>query len=215
MPPTRSRRSVFADGAEFGSFHDGDVVQREDFEPRYAQFPGPARRVGAGGVRDRERIQPAIRLRVLVLCREQGPGDRRVPGDGDRPVLRHRAQIARITLALAEEYEKEPGHAPDQWALATTRQFAYAMSCRCKGAGVLDFARLLCEWEQSSRGAELGTLRDLARTVLYAVPGGGADARVVLARMATRLVSRRMLMLTQECAAMAAPLAQTHESRAA
>ena len=33
-----------------------------------------------------------------------------------------RAQISKTTLALAEEYEKERGHAPDQRALASMRR---------------------------------------------------------------------------------------------
>jgi hypothetical protein len=56
-----------------------------------------------------------------------------------------RAQITKTTLALAEEYEKERGHAPDQRALANMRQFANAMTRRAKEPGVLDFATLLGE----------------------------------------------------------------------
>lgn len=37
-----------------------------------------------------------------------------------------RAQINKLALALAEEYERERGHAPDQRALASMRQFANA-----------------------------------------------------------------------------------------
>jgi conjugative relaxase-like TrwC/TraI family protein len=126
-----------------------------------------------------------------------------------------RAQITKTTLALAEEYEKERGHAPDQRALASIRQFANAMTRRAKEPGVLDFAGLLREWEQTSRDAELGTLRDLARTVWHAAPGASADARAELARMAARLASRGELTHAQEHAAMAAGLAQAQESRAA
>jgi hypothetical protein len=204
-----------ADGAEFGSFHDGDAVQREDFESRYAQFPDPRAGSGLAAFAIESGFNPRFGLECSYRAASKG---RMIAGFPETVIAQfsaRRAQIARTTLALAEEHEKERGHAPDKWELATTRQFAYAMSRRCKGLGALDFARLLREWEQSSRGAELGTLRDLARTVWYAAPGGGADARVVLARMATRLASRRMLMLSQECAAMAAPLAQTHESLAA
>ena len=82
-----------------------------------------------------------------------------------------RAQITKTTLALAEAYEKERGHAPDQRALASMRQFANAMTRRAKEPGALDFAALLRDWEHTSRDAELGTLRDLARTIWRAAPG--------------------------------------------
>jgi conjugative relaxase-like TrwC/TraI family protein len=126
-----------------------------------------------------------------------------------------RAQITKTTLALAEQYEKERGHAPDQRALASMRRFANAMTRRAKEPGALDFAALLREWEQASREAELGTLRALARTVWHAAPGAGGDARAELARMAAGLASRGELTHAQERAAMAAGLAQAQESRAA
>jgi conjugative relaxase-like TrwC/TraI family protein len=126
-----------------------------------------------------------------------------------------RAQITKATLALAEEYEKERGRAPDQRALTSMRQFANAMTRRAKEPGVLDFARLLRDWEQTSRDAELGTLRDLARTIWRTAPETRADARAELAQMAARLASRGELTHAQERAAMAAGLAQAQESRAA
>jgi conjugative relaxase-like TrwC/TraI family protein len=126
-----------------------------------------------------------------------------------------RAQISKTTLALAEEYEKARGHAPDQRALASMRQFANARTRRAKDPGVLDFAALLSEWEQTSRDAELGTLRDLARTAWHTVAGESADARAELARMTARLESRGELTYAQERAAMGAGLAQAQESRAA
>ena len=46
-----------------------------------------------------------------------------------------RAQITKTTLALAEEYERQRGHAPDQRALASMRQFANAHTRRAKEAG--------------------------------------------------------------------------------
>jgi conjugative relaxase-like TrwC/TraI family protein len=126
-----------------------------------------------------------------------------------------RAQISKTTLALAEEYEKERGHAPDQRALASMRQFANARTRRAKEPGALDFTALLREWEQTSRDAELGTLRDLARTVWPAANRVSADARAELARMAARLASSGELTHAQERAAMAAGLAHAQESRAA
>jgi conjugative relaxase-like TrwC/TraI family protein len=126
-----------------------------------------------------------------------------------------RAQITKATLALAEAYEKDRGHAPDQRALASMRQFANQMTRRPKEPGALDFTRLLREWESTSRDAELGTLRDLARTIWRAGPGARPDARAELARMAARLVSLGELTHAQERAAMAAGLAQAQEARAA
>ena len=126
-----------------------------------------------------------------------------------------RAQITKSTLALADEYEKDRGHAPDQRTLASMRQFANQMTRRAKEPGALDFTRLLRNWEQTSRGAELGTLRDLARTIWRTAPQTRADARIELARMAARLASRGELTHAQERAAMAAGLAQAQESRAA
>jgi conjugative relaxase-like TrwC/TraI family protein len=130
-----------------------------------------------------------------------------------------RAQITKTTLALAEQYEKERGHPPDQRALASMRQFANQKTRRTKEPGALDFGALLRDWEQTSREAELGTLRDLARTIWHAAPRADAathaDARAELARMATRLASRGELTHAQERAAMAAGLAQAQEARAA
>jgi TrwC relaxase len=101
-----------------------------------------------------------------------------------------RAQITKTALALAEAYEKDRGHAPDQRALASMRQFANARTRRAKKPGALDFTALLRDWEQASPEAELGTLRDLARTIWQAVPGAPADARAELARMTARRASR-------------------------
>jgi len=123
-----------------------------------------------------------------------------------------RAQITKTTLALAGEYEKERGHAPGQRALHSMRQFANACTRKGKDGGPLDFTRLLREWEQTSREAELGTLRDLARTIW---PAPHADTREELARMAAQLASSGELTHAQERAAMAAGLAQAQESRAA
>ncbi len=132
-----------------------------------------------------------------------------------------RAQITKAMLALAGEYERQRGHAPDQRALSSMRQFANARTRQGKEEGALDFAALLREWEQASRGAELGTLRDLARTVWPAGPrangttGARADARAEPARLAARLASRGELTHAQEHSAMAAGLAQAQEARAA
>jgi conjugative relaxase-like TrwC/TraI family protein len=126
-----------------------------------------------------------------------------------------RAQITKTTLALAETYEKERGHAPDQRALASMRQFANARTRRAKEPGALDFTQLLRDWEATSRDAELGTLRNLARAIWRAAPGACADTHADLVRMTARLASRGELTHAQERAAMAAGLAQAQESRAA
>ena len=62
-----------------------------------------------------------------------------------------RAQITRAALALAGEYERQRGHAPDQRALASMRQFATMATRRGKEEGALDFTRLLAEWEKTSQ----------------------------------------------------------------
>jgi conjugative relaxase-like TrwC/TraI family protein len=140
-----------------------------------------------------------------------------------------RAQISKFTLALAEQYEKERGHAPDQRALSSMRQFANARTRASKGAGPLDFGVLLREWESASRAAELGTLRDLARTIwrdaaradgrasgqAQRARAGRDGARAELARMATQLTRRGELTHAQERAAMATGLAHAQEAKAA
>ena len=118
-----------------------------------------------------------------------------------------RAQISAVTLALAGEYERQRGHAPDQRALASMRQFANRRTRRAKHAGPVDFAALLREWEQASRDAEVGTLRDLARVIWPA----HADAT----RMTDLPASRGGLTVAEERAAMAAGLARAQEARAA
>ena len=142
-----------------------------------------------------------------------------------------RAQITKKTLALAGEYERARGHAPDQRALSSMRQFANARTRQGKDAGPLDFAQLLRDWENTSRAAELGTLRDLARSIWRGATSADAHARAdagtsahaqprvaaraELDRMAARLASRGELTLAQEHVAMAAGLAQAQEARAA
>jgi conjugative relaxase-like TrwC/TraI family protein len=140
-----------------------------------------------------------------------------------------RAQISKVTLALAEQYEKERGHAPDQRALSSMRQFANARTRAAKEAGPMDFGTLLLEWEATSRDAELGTLRDLARTIwrdatradvrataqAQQAGSGARGARAELARMAEQLAQRGELTHAQERATMAAGLAHAQEAKAA
>jgi conjugative relaxase-like TrwC/TraI family protein len=137
----------------------------------------------------------------------------RVPEKAIRQFSSRRAQITKFTQALAEQYERDRGHAPDQRAVNSMRQFANARTRRGKEPGALDFAKLLREWEQVSRGAELGTLRDLARTIWH--PDSGADAAADSAQMAVWLAAHGELTHAQERAAMAAGLAKAQEANAA
>jgi hypothetical protein len=57
--------------------------------------------------------------------------------------LSRRAQISKFTLALAEQYEKQRGHAPDERALSSMRQFPNAHTRKAKEAGPVDFGALL------------------------------------------------------------------------
>ncbi|MHB1820706.1 MAG: MobF family relaxase [Streptosporangiaceae bacterium] len=145
--------------------------------------------------------RPASRGRVIAG----------VPDKAIRAFSSRRAQITRFTQALAEQYERERGHPPDQRAAASMRQFANSRTRQAKEDGALDFAALLRDWEDSSRRAELGTLRDLARVVWHAAPRTRTDAT----RLAAELASRGLMTFTQERAVMAAGLAQVQESRAA
>ena len=137
-----------------------------------------------------------------------------------------RAQINKATLALAEEYQRARGHAPDQRALASMRQFANTRTRKGKEAGPLDFARLLKEWEHASRDAELGTLRELARRIWRDATGSHASSysraraeagirerAAALDRMSAQLASRGGLTPAQERAVIAVGLAQAQEAR--
>jgi conjugative relaxase-like TrwC/TraI family protein len=126
-----------------------------------------------------------------------------------------RARSSKFTLALAEQYEKERGHAPDQRALSSMRQCANARTRAPKQAAALDFAALLSEWEHTSSAAERGTLRDLARTIWRSAAHADADARAELAQISAELSSRGELTYAQERAAMAAGVAQAQQTRAA
>jgi conjugative relaxase-like TrwC/TraI family protein len=174
----------------------------------FALETGLARRFGFGWA-----YRPASKGRVLA-----GFPEKAITQFSSR-----REQITTATLALAEAYERDRGRAPDQRALASMRQFANARTRKGKESGPLDFARLLREWEQSSRRAELGALRDLARAIWPGAsdartrPDAGtrAGARAEMTRMAAQLASRAELTHAQERTAMAAGLAQAQETRSA
>jgi hypothetical protein len=142
-----------------------------------------------------------------------------------------RAQITKATLALAEEYERARGHAPDQRALSSMRQFANARTRRAKERVRWTSPRCCANGSRPRVKQNSGTLRDLARNIwrgaigAQARAGAGsgtrayaaspADARAELDRMAAQLASRGELTHAQERAAMAAGLAQAQEARAA
>jgi conjugative relaxase-like TrwC/TraI family protein len=156
--------------------------------------------------------RPASKGRVIAGCPEKA-----IARFSSR-----RAQISKFTLALAEQYEKERGHAPDQRALSSMRQFANARTRARKDAGALDFAALLNDWEHTSRNAELGTLRDLAWSIWCGAMRADSDARATssdaragVAQIAAELASRGELTHAQERATMVAGVAQAQESRAA
>jgi hypothetical protein len=135
-----------------------------------------------------------------------------------------RAQITRTTIALADQYEKDRGHALDKRALASMSRFANAMTRRARRPGALEIAVLVLGWERASRRAELETPRDLARTIWHATPrasaltGARGDTDAELARKAGRLAPRGKLTHAEERAFMAAGtanLACAQESRIA
>jgi conjugative relaxase-like TrwC/TraI family protein len=140
-----------------------------------------------------------------------------------------RAQISKFTLALAEQYEKQRGHVPDERALSSMRQFANAHTRKAKEAGPVDFGALLRAWEHASRDAELGTLRQLAQSIWRSAPNAPPDAdakppararadakaRAELAHMREELARRGELTHAQEHATMAAGLAHAQEAKAA
>ena len=179
----------------------------------FALETGLTRRFGFGWA-----YRPASKGRVIAG----------VPETAIAKFSSRRTQISKFMLALAEQFEKERGHAPDQRALFSMRQFANARTRRGKEAGALDFGALLREWESTSRAAEMGTLRDLAQAIWRVVPRAGAgtragadargglrEVRAELARTRAELASRGELTHGQERAAMAAGLAQAQEARAA
>ena len=129
------------------------------------------------------------------------------------------AQITKTTLALAEQYEKDRGHALDEQALASRGRFANAIrraqraparwtSPRCRTAGNgprvwPSLRRCATSYEPSGVAPDA-----TART------GTRRDTRVELARMSARLASRGELTHAQERAVMAAGLTRAQESRA-
>ena len=104
-----------------------------------------------------------------------------------------RAEIAKATLSLAEEYEEKYGHEPDRRAVWSMSQYAHRLTRQAKPEEKLDFGKLLADWDQTSRQAELGSLTELAHSLW----GGSAQAEARL-KQAGELSPRaeRALMLT-------------------
>ena len=78
---------------------------------------------------------------------------------------------------LRDQYRAQHGHDPDQRALNSMRDDAYYKDRACKD-DTRDLNTRLRDWEQQTRGAELGSLRDLAaqiwRAALEAAAQDGA-----------------------------------------
>ena len=120
-----------------------------------------------------------------------------------------RTAITTVLAGLIEAYQlRHGGRKPDQRALWSMRQWAGRQTRKGKPEGVLDFARLLRDWETKSRARELGTLRELARKIWPARPGtdGAAEQPGAQAQEMT---------FVEERAAMAAGLANLQEAQSA
>ena len=123
-----------------------------------------------------------------------------------------RAQISAKTRDLAQEYERNHGHAPDQRALASMRLHANHETRKGKGEETLDMDEKLREWEKISRAR---------RTRHAARPCAGylGDARRHGARLRRRAGSGRrgaqhagILTPAEERAAMAAGIARLQQA---
>jgi len=86
-----------------------------------------------------------------------------------------RVSISTVTARLARQFEARHGHAPDQRALHSMRQFANHVTRRGKEESALDFVGLSRQWEAQARGAEAGALRGLAPRLWH--PGAGTAHR--------------------------------------
>ena len=123
-----------------------------------------------------------------------------------------RAQISAKTRDLAEEYERNHGHAPDQRALASMRLHANHETRKGKGEEKLDMDAKLREWEKISRDAELGTLRDLARDIWGTLGGQGQDAERGEGSGGAGAQRTGILTPAEERAAMAAGIARLQQA---
>ena len=97
--------------------------------------------------------RPQSRARVIEGC----------PDKAIRAFSSRRAQIAKETLGLIEEYEELYGHEPDRRAVWSMSRYAHRHTRQAKPDEKLDFGKLLADWEHTSREAELGSLTDLAQ----------------------------------------------------
>ena len=113
-----------------------------------------------------------------------------------------REQVTRNMARLRDAYRAEHGHDPDQRALNSMRKQAY-YDGRASKDDTRDGPTRLRDWEQQSRSAELGSLRDLAARLWdsAARPGGAGPA------------TPRELTPDEERRAMAAGLAQAQQEQ--
>ena len=125
----------------------------------------------------RNRAGPPIRVRVGIPARAKG---KVIAGFPEQVIAQFsflRARITKTAVALAEEYQCQRGHVPNQGvhvpnqrASASIRQVANTRTRKGKEAGPLDFAQLPHQPEHLSRDAVLRTLRDLAHHICAAQP---------------------------------------------
>lgn len=126
-----------------------------------------------------------------------------------------RAQISAKTRELAQEYERNYGHAPDQRALASMRLHANHDTRKGKGEEKLDMDVKLREWGKISRAAELGTLRDLASDIWGTLGGQAQDAQRGQEPDANGVQRAGILTPAEERTAMASGIARLQQSRSA
>lgn len=121
-----------------------------------------------------------------------------------------RVSISAVTARLAHEFEERHGHAPDQRALRSMRQFANHLTRQAKEEGALDFVALSRQWEAQAQGAEIGALHGLAPRLWH--PGTVA-AQALGAQPDQAGPAARALTPAEERDVMARGLAQIQETR--
>ena len=87
-----------------------------------------------------------------------------------------RVSISAVTARLAREFEAQYGHAPDQRALHSMRQFANHVTRRGKEEGALDFVALSRQWEAQVQRTEADALQGLARRLWRSGAGATQSA---------------------------------------
>jgi hypothetical protein len=100
-------------------------------------------------------FRPASRARVIKGCPAKAIGAH----------SSRRAQIAKATLGLVDQYKEMYGREPDRRATWSMSQYAQRHTRQAKPEEKLDFGKLLSDWEHTSREAELGSLTELAQSL--------------------------------------------------